>query len=154
MEKIGVVPGGTWDVCETLKIAGDALVWGGREKVRCNLFFLRHFSDVLSLILIAALHTDVPRRQQEARVNHGFGAFWLVMNRYQDVFLFGLYVFTLCHTGYPRSNASTIDVSHSVQRIRIGLSLPGYGLGSRGIRSVVWRQPIDVGGKSLSMGCQ
>lgn len=36
LEKVGVVPGGTWDVCETLKIAGDALVWGGREKVRCR----------------------------------------------------------------------------------------------------------------------
>ena len=33
LEFVGVVPKGTWDVCETLKIAGDALVKTGQQKV-------------------------------------------------------------------------------------------------------------------------
>lgn len=32
-EMLGLVPKGTWQVCETLKIAGDALVSGGQSKV-------------------------------------------------------------------------------------------------------------------------
>ena len=34
IEKLGIVPKGTWEVGETLKIAADALVKSGREKVR------------------------------------------------------------------------------------------------------------------------
>ena len=34
IEKLGIVPKGTWEVGETLKIAADALVESGREKVR------------------------------------------------------------------------------------------------------------------------
>lgn len=34
IEQLGVVPKGTWEVGETLKIALDALVEGGRSKVR------------------------------------------------------------------------------------------------------------------------
>lgn len=34
LEMVGLVPKGTWEVCETLKIAGDALVKGGQTKVR------------------------------------------------------------------------------------------------------------------------
>ena len=37
IEKLGIVPKGTWEVGETLKIAADALVESGREKVRCGL---------------------------------------------------------------------------------------------------------------------
>jgi len=33
LEMLGLVPKGTWEVCETLKIAGDALVKGGQTKV-------------------------------------------------------------------------------------------------------------------------
>lgn len=33
IEQLGLVPKGTWDVGETLKIAGDSLVEGGRAKV-------------------------------------------------------------------------------------------------------------------------
>ncbi|KAI0792391.1 S-adenosyl-L-methionine-dependent methyltransferase [Abortiporus biennis] len=33
IEKIGIVPSGTYDVCETLKIAGDAIVEGGHDKL-------------------------------------------------------------------------------------------------------------------------
>lgn len=33
IEKLGVVPKGTWEVGETLKIAGDALVEGGQKHV-------------------------------------------------------------------------------------------------------------------------
>lgn len=33
MEKLHLVPSGTFDVCEKLKIAGDACVWGGKEKL-------------------------------------------------------------------------------------------------------------------------
>ncbi|KAG9313574.1 S-adenosyl-L-methionine-dependent methyltransferase [Chiua virens] len=32
-EMIGLVPKGTWEVCESLKVAGDALVKGGRTKL-------------------------------------------------------------------------------------------------------------------------
>ena len=34
LELLRIVPAGTWDVCETLKIAGDALVKTGQQKVR------------------------------------------------------------------------------------------------------------------------
>ena len=34
IEKLGIVPKGTWEVGETLKIAADALVESGREKMR------------------------------------------------------------------------------------------------------------------------
>lgn len=33
LEGIGLVPKGTWEVCEQLKVAGDALVKGGQTKV-------------------------------------------------------------------------------------------------------------------------
>ncbi|CAL1707228.1 unnamed protein product [Somion occarium] len=33
LEKMRLVPQGTFDVCETLKIAGDACVWGGKTKL-------------------------------------------------------------------------------------------------------------------------
>ncbi|KAI0070904.1 delta-sterol C-methyltransferase [Panus rudis PR-1116 ss-1] len=33
LERLKLVPKGTWDVCETLKIAGDACVWGGKTKL-------------------------------------------------------------------------------------------------------------------------
>ncbi|KAF8439047.1 S-adenosyl-L-methionine-dependent methyltransferase [Boletus edulis BED1] len=33
LEMLGLVPKGTWEVCETLKIAGDALVKGGQTKL-------------------------------------------------------------------------------------------------------------------------
>ncbi|THH00982.1 hypothetical protein EW026_g1641 [Hermanssonia centrifuga] len=33
LEFLGIVPKGTWDVCETLKIAGDALVQTGQQKL-------------------------------------------------------------------------------------------------------------------------
>lgn len=39
LEFAGIVPKGTWDVCETLKIAGDALVKTGQQKVRVLLGF-------------------------------------------------------------------------------------------------------------------
>lgn len=39
LEAFGMVPKGTWDVCETLKIAGDALVKSGQQKVRLLLDF-------------------------------------------------------------------------------------------------------------------
>ena len=36
MEFVGIIPKGTWEVGETLKVAADALVESGREKVRCR----------------------------------------------------------------------------------------------------------------------
>ena len=33
LEKLRMVPSGTFDVCETLKVAGDACVWGGKTKL-------------------------------------------------------------------------------------------------------------------------
>ena len=41
IEKLGIVPKGTWEVGETLKIAADALVESGREKVRSFAFIAR-----------------------------------------------------------------------------------------------------------------
>ena len=45
LEFAGVVPKGTWDVCETLKIAGDALVRTGQQKVRQIVCHLCHTAD-------------------------------------------------------------------------------------------------------------
>lgn len=45
LEMCGVVPKGTWEVCETLKIACDALVEGGQTKVRGVRFARRAMTD-------------------------------------------------------------------------------------------------------------
>jgi sterol 24-C-methyltransferase len=37
MELVGMLPKGTWEVGETLKVAGDSLVEGGQTKVRSSL---------------------------------------------------------------------------------------------------------------------
>lgn len=61
LEFAGLVPKGTWDVCETLKIAGDALVRTGQQKVCSNKCLCSSADHV-----VVAVHTDVPRHQQEA----------------------------------------------------------------------------------------
>jgi sterol 24-C-methyltransferase len=61
-EKIGMLPKGTVDVGETLKIAADALVKGGQTKVRGLLML---WASVLT-VLLTAVHTDVPRHLPEA----------------------------------------------------------------------------------------
>ena len=70
MELFGMIPKGTWEVGETLKIAGDALVKGGQTKVY-KFFFLRlltaHFLLTICSIYLA-LHSDVPCHQQETQV--------------------------------------------------------------------------------------
>ena len=66
MELFGFVPKGTWEVGESLKVAGDALVKGGQTKVGSCLVLCRaRFPDADYFLL--AVHTDVPRHQQEAQ---------------------------------------------------------------------------------------
>lgn len=40
MELVGLLPKGTWSVAESLKVAADALVKGGQQKVRYIIFFI------------------------------------------------------------------------------------------------------------------
>lgn len=61
LEFVGLVPKGTWDVCETLKIAGDALTKTGQMKVR----FFDIIGDSVLMPELTALHTDVPCYLQE-----------------------------------------------------------------------------------------
>ena len=65
IEKLGIVPKGTWEVGETLKIAGDALVASGREKVSelCHRFT---YTRARLLTSLSALHANVPRGVAEA----------------------------------------------------------------------------------------
>ena len=68
IEKLGVVPKGTWDVGETLKIAADALVKSGREKVRHASFApWSHHGVLMEGARLAAVHADVPRHCAETR---------------------------------------------------------------------------------------
>ena len=39
MEKLGLIPKGTWSVGESLRVAGEALVAGGQSKVSCPIFY-------------------------------------------------------------------------------------------------------------------
>ena len=70
IEKLGIVPKGTWEVGETLKIAADALVKSGREKVRRAFTLLvsaiRFRDRTLTVAIRAALHADVLGCVQEA----------------------------------------------------------------------------------------
>jgi sterol 24-C-methyltransferase len=59
MEFVGLLPKGTWQVGEALKVAGNALVKGGQTKV-C--FFVHHaIRPTLILIYATAVYTHVPR---------------------------------------------------------------------------------------------
>lgn len=40
MEKLHLIPSGTYDICETLKLAGDACVAGGKEKLFTPLYIV------------------------------------------------------------------------------------------------------------------
>ena len=62
-ELLGMVPKGTYEVGEALKVAGDALVKGGQTKVTS--FFSMYLKSHSNTILIAAVHTHVPRHLQE-----------------------------------------------------------------------------------------
>ena len=63
LEWLRIVPQGTWSVCETLKIAGDALVKTGQLKVSLSEPFVR---ACISPYAPADLHPHVPRHQQKA----------------------------------------------------------------------------------------
>ena len=60
MELVGLVPKGTYDVGESLKVAADALVLSGQQKVCCITT-----RNVLVLMIFPALHPYVSRHKQE-----------------------------------------------------------------------------------------
>jgi len=61
MELVGLVPKGTYDVGESLKVAADALVLSGQQKVCCVAA-----RNVFVLMIFLALHPYVSRHKQEA----------------------------------------------------------------------------------------
>jgi len=65
MELIGLVPKGTYDVGESLKVAADSLVRSGQQKVWSILSFARRkFADDYYCV---ALHAHVPGRKPETQ---------------------------------------------------------------------------------------
>lgn len=77
LEKVGLVPEGTWAVGETMKVAAGALVDGGRTKVSnvCYIHILQEFvADAMSLYPSSiALHSYVALRLPQACFIIDFG---------------------------------------------------------------------------------
>lgn len=70
MEWFGVLPKGTYDVSESLKVAADALVKGGQAKVR--IFFWCLLLKIRELMRIwVAVHSDVSGCQPETQELNG-----------------------------------------------------------------------------------
>ena len=62
LEFLGLVPKGTWEVGEALKVAAESLVKGGQTKV-C--YCSPHVLLYIMLIVYLVVHPDVLRRQPE-----------------------------------------------------------------------------------------
>jgi sterol 24-C-methyltransferase len=67
MEKVGLIPKGTWSVGESLRLAGDALVAGGQSKVRRSLTPLPPSTLTYHCNLPPAVYANVPCRQPQAK---------------------------------------------------------------------------------------
>ena len=66
MEKVGLIPKGTWSVGESLRLAGEALVAGGQSKVRRSFISVGLGFD-LPLHSPTAVYANVPCRQSQAQ---------------------------------------------------------------------------------------
>lgn len=73
MELVGMLPKGTWEVGEALKVAGDALVKGGQTKVSAQRLQMLCKTDHL---IAAAVHSYVPSDCPETETGVRVGG-WL-----------------------------------------------------------------------------